>query len=190
MQFDSDHVLDVHNQYLYPFDTYLVTSTLRITIPGLNSSVAQSIPIIAMPVIKFSSSFTFVSADTDVQAVSNGTVINERLLEIRIERPGDSRTYAVFLFGINWVLSHFNFAIVVLSVMQGRKRASLLRNTPVRPHKSKDALKQLAGALAVLLVIPQLRDAMPDAPGFDGVLIGKRQLFSFFMIKFDNPFIG
>ena len=174
MQFDSDHVLDVHNQYLYPFDTYLVTSTLRITIPGLNSSVAQSIPIIAMPVLKCSYSFTFASSDSDVQAVSNGTVINERLLEIRIERPGDSRTYAVFLFGINWVLSHFNFAIVVLSVMQGRKRASLLRNSPVRPHKSRDALKQLAGALAVLLVIPQLRDAMPDAPGFDGVLIGKR----------------
>ena len=174
MQFDSDHVLDVHNQYLYPFDTYIVTSTLRIVSPSRNGTDQQSIPIISMPIIKFSSSFTFVSADADVQASANGTTINERLLEVRIKRPGDSRAYAIFLFGISWVLSHFNFAIVVLSVMQGRKRVLSTKNVTQTPTKSKDALKQLAGALAVLLVIPQLRDAMPDAPGFDGVLIGKQ----------------
>lgn len=60
---------------------------------------------------------------------------------------------ALLLFGANWMLSHAAMALVAFSWhLEGAEKV----------------LKHLASTFIVILVIPQLRTAMPDAPGFDG----------------------
>ncbi|THH10477.1 hypothetical protein EW145_g1307 [Phellinidium pouzarii] len=170
IQFDSDHVLDVHNTRLYPFDTYLVSTSIRVT---SSNSTTKDVPasLTGLPVLKVTSSFSITSRDTAIVVVVNREEAPARHLELSIRRPGDARAYAMTLFGINWILCHCCIGIGVLSFVQGKQMEKYTGSDVFVQQKtkgSKDVLKQLAGVLAVLLVIPQLRGAMPDAPGFDG----------------------
>lgn len=169
VQFDSDHVLDVHDARLYPFDTYLLTTSFRATISGHDTRV----PISRLIVIKVTPSFIVSSVDTAIAMFVDGVEEQARFLELRVRRPADARFYTMILFGINWILSHFNFGFVVLRAFhsdENHKNVSGVSNSSAtdKYNGTKEAVKQLAGVLAALLVIPQLRDAMPDAPGFDG----------------------
>lgn len=87
-------------------------------------------------------------------------VVPATQLEVKISRPGSARFYAMLLFAINWVLTHCACGIVALGKTEEGPLVFLY----------DDSLKQLAAAIGILLVIPQLRGAMPDAPGFDGEL--------------------
>ncbi|KAL1950348.1 hypothetical protein VTO73DRAFT_5472 [Trametes versicolor] len=152
-QFDDDHVLDVHQARLYPFDTYLLTSTLR----AVSAADNQSLPIQRLSTIDITSSFVTVSSDTpSFVKGSNGTQETSRDLTLRISRPPEARMYALLLFGSSWMLAHATMALVAFSW---------------HLEDADKVLKHLASTFIIILVIPQLRAAMPDAPGFDGVLI-------------------
>lgn len=145
----------MHDSRLYPYDTYLVSTSLRAT--SSNSTMKDiSVPIIGMPVVEFMPSFTVSAHDTDVAISVDGDTTDGRLLELRIRRPGHARVYAMLIFGVNWALCHFNLGIALLSALQGSRLMAM------------GILSRLAGTAIVLLVIPQLRGTMPDSPGFDG----------------------
>jgi len=152
VQFDSDHTLDVHEDRLYPFDTYLLTSTLRVV-----NTANETVPIRKISTIEMVSSFTISVTDVDsYESLVNGTDVPSRDIDMRVKRPGQARTFTLLLFGISWMLTHATVGHVMLA----------------RAHKEvKPIIKHLVFVFAILVVIPQLRNSMPDAPGFDGVLI-------------------
>lgn len=255
LQFDSDHVLDVHTTRLYPFDTYSLSTSLRVAVPRSNQTQTHDIPFLGVSIVDQAITFSIDTFSTptseDITAtlsenrqVSESdeplepTLASSRYVELLIRRPASDRIYSLLLFGVNWLLSHFNFGVVLMATCRGKlkirakatgassgneglsaeqgenKRMRTIRKiieqrrariaathgihvpgenvantnpptttTETRPmvntlvvrryNTSKDSLKLLAGVLAVILVIPQLRDAMPDPPSFDGVLIGE-----------------
>ncbi|KAF9445391.1 hypothetical protein P691DRAFT_777608 [Macrolepiota fuliginosa MF-IS2] len=152
VQFDSDHVLDVHNARLYPFDTYFLTSTLRAV--GFSN---ESIPIQKLATVDVMSSFDIGTADVEsFSKTDNGTVLPSRDIDMHVARPGSARFFTLLLFTVSWVLTHVTIGHVVLA----------RRITGMKP-----LLKHLVSSGAILISIPQLRNSMPDAPGLDGVLI-------------------
>jgi len=84
---------------------------------------------------------------------SDGTILPSRDMDMHVWRPGSARLFALFLFTINWLLTHVTVGHVLLArQISGR-----------RP-----LFKHLVSTGAVLISIPQLRNSMPDAPGLDG----------------------
>lgn len=174
VQFDSDHTLDVHLDRLYPFDNYILTSTLRAV-----STSNTTIPIQKLATIDQVSSFVIESVDVETyEAVSSPTStttttsgstdgvqttqIPTRDIDLYVSRPAQARAFTLLLFALSWFLAHATLLCVYLA-----RKCSTYRTT----RSAKPILKHLGGSLMVLLAIPQLRNAMPDAPGYDGVLI-------------------
>lgn len=157
VQFDSDHTLDVHLDQLYPFDNYVLTSTLRAV-----SASNTTIPIQKLATIDQVSSFVIESVDMETYEVVSSSQIPTRDIDLYVSRPIQARVITLLLFALSWFLTH----ATLISVYLARKRS-----TSHVPRSAKPILKHLGGSLMVLLVIPQLRNAMPDAPGYDGVLI-------------------
>lgn len=161
-QFDSDHVLDVHDARLYPFDTYFLSGTLRAISPLTN----VSIPICRLATVQ--NMFGFSVETTDVASLvealtpsetENSPTVLDRLshdFEMRVARQGDARLYALSLFALGWFMVHVQGLMVYLA----RKTMDV---TGVRVY--------LAAGVSITVALPQLRSAMPDAPGLDGVLI-------------------
>ncbi|KAI0823933.1 hypothetical protein BC628DRAFT_1420370 [Trametes gibbosa] len=152
-QFDDDHVLDVHQARLYPFDTYLLTSTLRAVALTDN----QTLPLQRLSTISLTSSFAIRSTDApSYMQHPDGLRVPSRDLMLVVRRPAEARMYALLLFGASWMLAHATMALVAFSWhVEGAERT----------------FKHLASTLMIILLIPQLRNAMPDAPDLDGVLI-------------------
>ncbi|KAI0770235.1 hypothetical protein C8Q74DRAFT_1201513 [Fomes fomentarius] len=149
-QFDDDHVLDVHLARLYPFDTYHLTSTM------LAISVAdnQTVPIQKLATISLTSSFVSISSDSpSFVKMTDGTERPSRDLDLEVFRPADARAFTLLLFGASWMLAHTAIGLVALSWQL---------------DSAEKVMKYLAATFGLLLLIPQLRNAMPDAPGFDG----------------------
>ncbi|KAI6014667.1 hypothetical protein EDC04DRAFT_657176 [Pisolithus marmoratus] len=168
VQFDSDHTLDVHLDRLYPFDNYILTSTLRAV-----SASNATIPIQKLATIDEVSGFVIESVDMEtyevVSSPTSGTTdgvqtsqIPTRDIDLYVSRPVQARAFTLLLFALSWSLAHATLMCVYLA----RKCSSTHVSRSAKP-----ILKHLGGSLMVLLVIPQLRNAMPDAPGYDGVLI-------------------
>ncbi|TFK40790.1 hypothetical protein BDQ12DRAFT_467407 [Crucibulum laeve] len=152
VQFDSDHVLDVHEQRLYPFDSYLLASTLRAV-----SFDNQTVPIRKIATIDITSSFDIETVDMDSYSTfSDGKEQASRDIDMRVNRPNEARCFTLLLFGVSWILTHVTIGHVMLA-----RRLSGMR--PI--------LKHLISTGAILVAIPQLRNSMPDAPGLDGALI-------------------
>lgn len=116
----------------------------------------------SLPVLREVSSFS-IDAQDSLLVTEDG--LPARHLELYVQRPGSARAYAMIVFSVNWLLCFFNLAIVIITTVNVFGTDSCASS---RQERSKSATKLLAGVLAVLLVIPQLRGAMPDAPGFDG----------------------
>ena len=87
-----------------------------------------------------------------------------RNLELKVVRPAEARAFALLLFAVNWMLAHATVAYVVLAW---------------KTDDTERILKYLAFVAITMVLIPQVRNTMPDAPGFDGVLIGKSSLFPY-----------
>ncbi|TFK88198.1 hypothetical protein K466DRAFT_585745 [Polyporus arcularius HHB13444] len=152
-QFDDDHVLDVHEARLYPFDTYHLTSTFK----AVSTETDETLPIQKLATIPLTSSFVSISSDSSsVVKAANGSEQSSRDLDLQIIRPAEARAYALLLFGASWMLAHATVGLVALSWYL---------------NDAGKVLKHLVSSFVVILLIPQLRNAMPDAPGFDGVLI-------------------
>ncbi|KAH7885041.1 hypothetical protein F5I97DRAFT_1810227 [Phlebopus sp. FC_14] len=147
VQFDSDHPLDSHEERLYPFDTYGLSSTLR-AVDASNNTV----PIRRLATIDQVAKFLVASIDVDsYEGTSNGQ-LSSRDIYLRIRRPWQARVFALLLFGLSWMLTHITFGQVFLA----------------RKHKGvKPIILHLVSAFAVVLAIPQLRMAMPDGPDLD-----------------------
>ncbi|KAG6890640.1 hypothetical protein C0995_006616 [Termitomyces sp. Mi166 len=152
VQFDSDHVLDVHKAHLYPFDSYILTSIIRAV-----SETNDTIPIRRLLTIETTSSFNIDTADTETYSTSvsdTGTVAHaSRDIDMHIARPASARIITIMLFTLNWIMAH---AAGGLAYMYGK----LTKTRPI-VHLS---------AGAILIAIPQLRNSMPDAPGFDDTI--------------------
>ncbi|KAG2126536.1 hypothetical protein DEU56DRAFT_822353 [Suillus clintonianus] len=153
VRFDSDHTLDVHKARLYPFDSYLLSSTLR-AVDATNTTV----PIRKLSTIDRVTSFIISSTDIEsYETTFNGTQVPTRDFDLCISRPGQLQFFALVLFGISWMLSHVTIGHVLLA----RRLVDIRSMT-----------KHLVSAFAILLVIPQLRNSMPDSPALDdGALI-------------------
>uniref|UniRef100_A0A0W0G0Z7 SET domain-containing protein n=1 Tax=Moniliophthora roreri TaxID=221103 RepID=A0A0W0G0Z7_MONRR len=154
VQFDSDHVLDVHEDYLYPFDNYQLSSTLRAT-----SLSNESVPIRKLATIAQTSSFLVQTTDVESYGTlmaNSSTEIPSRDIDMRVKRPPSARGVALLLFAVSWFLTHISIGHVLMS----RKTTDI-----------RIILKNLISSGVILAGIPQLRSSMPDAPGFDGVLI-------------------
>ncbi|KAI0365730.1 hypothetical protein BV20DRAFT_1038783 [Pilatotrama ljubarskyi] len=152
-QFDDDHVLDVHRARFYPFDTYILTTSVRVEDRSAND---QSLPIQHLSTISLTSSFVISSTEMATYTQdANGVQQLSGDLTLRISRPAEARMYALLLFGASWMLAHATVGLVAYSW---------------RSEGSDKIRKQLVFILAVILVIPQLRSAMPDAPGFDDAI--------------------
>ncbi|KAI9058304.1 hypothetical protein FKP32DRAFT_1669200 [Trametes sanguinea] len=151
-QFDDDHVLDVHEARLYPFDTYLLKSTLR----AWSNAENKSLPIQRLLAIPITSSFVISLSDSaSTVNAADGSELS-RDLTLQVNRPAEARVYALLLFGSSWMLAHATMALVAFSWhIEGVEKI----------------LRHIAFTSLVILLIPQLRSAMPDAPGYDGVLI-------------------
>lgn len=152
IRFDSDHTLDVHNARLYPFDKYLLASTLR-AIDATNTTV----PIRKLSTVEQVTSFIVATSDVESYEIINGAQVPTRDFDLWVTRPGQLRFFTLLLFGISWMLSHVTIGHVLLA----RRLVDI-----------KSMTKHLVSAFAILLVIPQLRKSMPDSPAFDdGALI-------------------
>ncbi|KDQ62359.1 hypothetical protein JAAARDRAFT_189688 [Jaapia argillacea MUCL 33604] len=151
-QFSSDHVLDVHESRLYPFDTYRLATTFKAVATGSDDLP----PIQRLLTIGMTSNFGVMSNDSDsFIALSDGLQQPSRDIQLYIRRPSDQRMYTMALFHVGWMLTHVTVGLAVLSWVSSRR----------------SGWKQPASVLAILVIIPHLRNAMPDAPGFDGVLL-------------------
>ncbi len=149
VQFDSDHVIDVHNARLYPFDSYFLTSTLRAV--GFSN---ESIPIQKLATIDMMSSFDIGTNDMEsFSKAEDGTILPSRDIDMQVARPGSARFFTLLLFTISWVLTH----VAIGHVLLARRMSGM-----------KPLLKHLVSSGAILISIPQLRNSMPDAPGLDG----------------------
>ena len=151
-QFDDDHVLDVHEARLYPFDNYRLAMSMRAVSTVDNTTV----PIQKLATISLTSSFVTSSSDAEssvsIPGVS-GPGVPTRDLVLEVGRPAELRAYALLLFGTSWMLAHTTMGFVVLSW---------------RADRGEKALQYLLITFAIILLVPQMRNAMPDAPGFDG----------------------
>ena len=154
VQFDSDHVLDVHEARLYPFDTYLLTSSIRATIPlPGNSSVV--VPIRKLMTIDITSSFDITTRDMEsYSTTTNGTQQESRDIDMVVKRPQEARFFTFVLFAVSWILTHVTMGHVFIAR---------------RLHTLSSLLPHLISSGAILITIPQLRQSMPDAPGLDGM---------------------
>jgi hypothetical protein len=94
---------------------------------------------------------------------------------MRITRPASQRAFTLLLFGVSWVLTHVTIGLVLIS-----RRLTEVRST----------LKHLVFAAAILVVIPQLRNSMPDAPGLDGKSLCYLRKFSPHYILLTGVLIG
>ncbi|KAF8627496.1 hypothetical protein AX17_006307 [Amanita inopinata Kibby_2008] len=152
VQFDSDHVLDVHQARLYPFDTYMLSSTLRAV-----SFDNRALPIQKLATIVDTSSFSIETIDIESYSTSPDRMQEpSRDFDMYIRRSNDARCFALILFTVNWLLAHITVGHVLLAK---------------RHQETGPILKHLLSAGAILIAIPQIRNSMPDAPGLDGVLI-------------------
>ncbi|KAF8967150.1 hypothetical protein BDZ97DRAFT_1656756 [Flammula alnicola] len=150
VQFDSDHVLDVHEDRLYPFDTYKLSSTIR----AVSFDNQTIIPIRKAATIDITSSFDITTVDIDSYSTpGNGTEEVSRDIDMYITRPNEARCFTLLLFAVSWILTHVTIGHVLI--------ARRLRGL-------KSLLPHLISCGAILIAIPQLRNSMPDAPGLDG----------------------
>ncbi|KIP08115.1 hypothetical protein PHLGIDRAFT_56755, partial [Phlebiopsis gigantea 11061_1 CR5-6] len=161
-QFDSDHVLDVHEARLYPFDTYILTTTIR----AVDAITNETVPITRLLTITDTSSFIISPSDSASYVISSANTDEQfpsRDLVLNIARPGEARFFALTLFGVNWMLAHTTVAYVGLAW---------------KTAGSESVLRYLVFCLITLLAIPGVRNTMPDAPGYDGVLIDQIGFFA------------
>ncbi|KAJ4482064.1 hypothetical protein J3R30DRAFT_3221694, partial [Lentinula aciculospora] len=161
VQFDSDHVLDVHNDRLYPFDTYLLSSTLRAT-----SDQNRTILLSKLATIDLTSTFVVETADVQSYILSaDGANVPSRDIDMRIRRPIEARLFTLLLFASSWFLTH----ICIGNVIIARRTINV-----------KHILKILIVNGATLIGLPQIRDSMPDAPGLDGHRWALKDAIGFF----------
>ncbi|KII86785.1 hypothetical protein PLICRDRAFT_177523 [Plicaturopsis crispa FD-325 SS-3] len=158
VQFDSDHVLDVHEAHLYPFDTYVLSSTLRASSPTNSTSTAVDVPIRKLFAVEEADSFSISVNDAEsyVRSTVNGTETPGRDMDMHISRPSGARALTLLLFAVGWTLAHISMGTFIMARRSSERRG-------VRGY--------ILCAFAVLVALPQLRNSMPDAPGMDGVLI-------------------
>ena len=154
-QFDADHVLDVHEARFYPFDTYLLTTSIR----AVSTADNATLPIQSLSTISLTSNFETISTDVArfVIASNGDSTVPARDLNLLITRPAEARAYTLLLFGSSWMLAHATLCLAALGW---------------RADRQEKVLQYLVVAFAITLLIPQMRNAMPDAPGFDGKLRG------------------
>ncbi|KAF7792627.1 hypothetical protein EIP86_003724 [Pleurotus ostreatoroseus] len=124
----------------------------------------ESIPVIRLLTVTDTSSFIISSSDSASYVMqSDATQLASRNIEMGIVRPGEARFFALMLFGINWMLAHATVAYVALAW---------------KSDGTERVVKYLVFCIVTMLVIPQVRNAMPDAPGLDGILIDQIGFFS------------
>jgi len=153
VQFDDDQVLEVHEARFYPFDSYSTSSSLRI----VDAVTNLTIPIHRLLTISVTSSFAISGTDFDGETtLHDGTPNFARDIELSIKRPIEARGYAILLFFVCWMFSHATIAHVVLAYTETEVNYTFIH---------------LISVFAIIVIIPQLRSSMPDAPGLDGVLI-------------------
>ncbi|KAI6016484.1 hypothetical protein BKA83DRAFT_4336845 [Pisolithus microcarpus] len=129
-----------------PFDNYVLTSTLRAV-----SASNTTIPIQKLATIDQAS----IWRPMKLLSSSSSSQIPTRDIDLYVSRPIQARMITLLLFALSWFLTH----ATLISVYLARKRS-----TSQVPRSAKPILKHLGGSL-------MLRNAMPDAPGYDGVLI-------------------
>ncbi|KAF8195564.1 hypothetical protein BJ912DRAFT_1021254 [Pholiota molesta] len=129
VQFDSDHVLDVHEDRLYPFDTYMLSSSIRAM-----SFDNQTISIRKLATINITSSFDINTIDIEsFSTLANGTDEASRDIDMYISRPNEARFFALLLFVVSWILTHVTIGHVLIARKLDGLRAILPTFMPDAP---------------------------------------------------------
>lgn len=116
----------------------------------------QSISIQKIASIDETSNFLIAASDLDSYGtLSDGTKASSRDADFRVTRPGQARAFALMLFAVSWMLTHVSIGHVALAWYK-------------EEHMKSSLMKHLIFSFAILLAHPQLRNSMPDAPGYDG----------------------
>ena len=148
-QFDSKYVLDVHTAHLYPFDTYTLSTSIRVL-----SFSNRTLPIRRLTTISTTSSFDIEVVDTEsYSTLANSNQNDSREMDMRISRPGVGRVLILLLFIMAWIFAHITLGLVIIS----RGLAEV-----------ESILKYLLVASIIFVIIPQIRNSMPDAPSLGG----------------------
>lgn len=145
-------MLEVHEARFYPFDAYSTSSSVRV----VDAATNLTIPIHRLFTIGMTSTFAISGRDFDSETtLPDGTPNYARDIEFTIKRPAEARGYAMLLFFVCWLFSHATLAHVCLAYIETEVNAGFIH---------------LISVFAIIVIIPQLRNSMPDAPGLDGKL--------------------
>ena len=114
-EFGSDYGLDVYDARLYPFDTYVLTTNIRIERTNDSSPVTVTRLLIVSENANFLISSSDAASTVMIQFSSSSDVVQSptRDLNLTIRRPGEARFFALLLFGVNWMLAHLLWRILV-----------------------------------------------------------------------------
>lgn len=145
----------MHEAHLYPFDTYVLSSTLRASSPTNSMNTTVDVPIRKLFAVEEADSFSISVNDAEsyVRSTVNGTETPGRDMDMHISRPSAARALTLLLFAVGWTLAHISMGTFIMARRSSERRG-------VRGF--------ILCAFAVLVALPQLRNSMPDAPGMDG----------------------
>lgn len=162
LQFDDSHTLDVHSTRLYPFDAYLLTTTLFVF--GSNGSEERSkIPFLGTVMLQHGTAFAYSCANSPIETLYENDWYSGQLLELRMRRQMAAKCYAIIMFAINWALCHFACGFAATAIWA----PSTVQTWRINDLACR--IRLLFASMVILYIIPQIRSCMPDAPGFDGV---------------------
>ena len=120
------------------------------------------VPFIGTVILRHGISFTITAHDAPIRSLSDGDWLLGRQIEMRIIRQASARAYALLIFVINWLLSHFACGLALSVIYRSFGGWSADENNLGR------SIRILGGIMMSLYSIPVLRKSMPDAPGYDG----------------------
>jgi hypothetical protein len=149
VSFETDFVLDVRKAFLYPFDSYSLASTF-----SAKSANNETIPVRRIFSNDQAMGFDIETQDMDnFRTAADGSKEPARGFDMHIRRPTEVKIVTVIMFALSWMITHVAIG-----------QAILCR----RIKETKPILVHLFATGVILFMLPQLRNSMPDAPGFDG----------------------
>ncbi|KAH6912706.1 hypothetical protein BKA70DRAFT_772704 [Coprinopsis sp. MPI-PUGE-AT-0042] len=149
-QFKTSHLLDTHEARQYPFDTYHLGMELRA------SNANTSLPISRVFIVDVARNFHVESRDLRSYLDVDGFKFATQHVDVTFKRPASTRLFTLLLFMIGWLLAHINVGQVIMA----RKSTG-----------TQSLVICLAISGGTIMVVPQLRNSMPGAPGSDNILI-------------------
>ena len=116
------------------------------------SNTNTSEPISRVLVVDTAYNFNVDSADIRTYLDSDGFKLPTQHVNLTFKRPATTRVFTLLLFLLAWLLTHISVGQVIIARRSTGTQALVMR---------------LAVTGGIIMVIPQLRNSMPNAPTLD-----------------------